>query len=160
MALGTFTDFAIAQDITGTYDLSLDAVNRDAGLTDGLGSAIFASLFSDRRARADEIAAPMARRGWIGDLVSDIPGDHFGSGLWLYEQSRLTPDIAAAIAAEARNALQWMIDDRLCSSVAVQVVRSDAQRAIALNVTVGLTEGGVSQHAFVLANATRRLVQQ
>lgn len=150
-----FTDVAFVRDAEGVYDIDLDETNADAQLTGGLESAIFVSLFSDRRARADEVGDPMWRRGWIGDLLSDIPDDRHGSGLWLYEQSRLTPQIAAGVAAEARNALQWMIDDELCSSVSVVVERDPVQRAVMLNVTVELIEGGISQHAFVLAEATR-----
>lgn len=156
MPLETFTDLAVARDAEGIYDLGVDpdVGDADAALTQGLASAIFVSLFSDRRARSDEVASPMLRRGWIGNLVSDVPGDNFGSGLWLYEQSRLTQEVAAAVAGEARNALQWMVDDELCSSLSVTVTKDQAARSIMLNVTINLNQGGVSQHAFVLASAT------
>ena len=139
----------------GIYDIDLDTPNRDALKTAGLESAILVSLFSDRRAAADEVADPLRRRGWICDLVSAIPGDRHGSGLWLYAQSRLTETTAASVAAEARNALDWLIQEGLCNSVACSVTRDDATRTAYLIVTLGLIEGGVSQHAFVIANATR-----
>lgn len=150
-----FVDLAVEQGSDGVYDLALDPVRNDAKLTGGLGSAIFISWFSDRRARADEVANPMLRRGWIGDMVSDDPDDRHGSGLWLYEQRRLTPEVAAGVAAEARNALQWMIDDGLITYATVTVTREPAKRRIMINAICGLIEGGVSQHAFVLASATR-----
>lgn len=155
MPLATFVDVDLAADVDGIYDLVLDAPDSDAETSNSLATAIFMSLFTDRRASADEVADPMKRRGWIGDLVSDIPDDRFGSGFWLYEQSRLTPDITAGIAAEARSALQWMVDDGLVSSVVASVSADLAKRILYLNVTLGLTQGGVSQHAFPLASATR-----
>lgn len=150
-----FTDLAVSLDATGIFDIELDAVNRDAGTSGGLYDAILISLFSDRRARKDEVAEPMKRRGWIGDLVSDVPGDLHGSGLWFFMQSRLTDSVAAGIEAEARNCLQWMIDERLCSSVAAKVVRDPQTRTITLNITLGFVKGSVQQHAFVLASATQ-----
>lgn len=153
MALSPFVDIALERDSDGIYDIGLDAENSDAALAASLEPAILASLFSDRRARVDEVADPMQRRGWIGDLVADRPGDSFGSGLWLYGQSRLTPEVAAAIANEARNALQWMIEDDLCTSVTCAVMSDPAQRSVSLVVTIGLIAGGVSAHTYLLASA-------
>jgi phage gp46-like protein len=149
------TDISVRQDDDGIFDIELDEDNQDAQLTVGLEAAIIVSLFSDRRAREDEVRNPMRRRGWIGDLLTDIPGDLHGSALWFYEQTRLTAVEAAGVAAEARNALQWMVDEELCNSVSVEVAYNPAMRAVFLNVTVSLLEGGVSQHAFRLADATR-----
>lgn len=150
-----FTDLAMVAGADGIFDIDLDSTNRDAATSAGLESAILESLFSDRRAASDEVADPMKRRGWIGDLVSEVPGDTNGSGLWLYQQSRLDAETAAGVAAEARNALQWMIDDGLCTSAAVSIVRTDATRTLQILVTLGLVQGGTSQHAFLIANATR-----
>lgn len=151
----TFTDIALIHDRSGVYDCDLDSLNRDAKLTDGLYSALMVSLFSDRRARKDEVADPLKRRGWIGDLLSDVPGDLHGSGLWFYQQSRLTEQVTSGVEAEARTCLQWLIEDRLCSSVTARVVSDPKSRTITLNITLGLTQGGVSHHAFVLASATQ-----
>lgn len=150
-----FTDLAVIDNGNGLYDLDLDSDLADAATDGGLYGALLISLFTDRRAASDEVADPMKRRGWIGDLVSDVPGDRIGSGLWLYAQSRLTPDIQAAIEGEARSSLQWMIDERLVAAVAVATVADHAARTLSLNVTLTLVDGRVSQHAFVLANATR-----
>lgn len=149
------TDISVRQGDDGIFDIELDEPNQDAQLTNGLEAAVIVSLFSDRRAREDEVRNPLKRRGWIGDLLTDIPGDLHGSGLWFYEQSRLTAVEAAGVAAEARNALQWMVDEELCDSVSVEVAYNPSARAVYLNVTVFLLEGGVSQHAFRLADATR-----
>jgi len=150
-----FTDLRVTRGTDGVYDVDLDEDAADAALDDGLYEAVLISLFTDRRAAADEVGNPVMRRGWIGDLLSDLPGDRIGSGLWLYAQSRLTDDVQAAIDGEARAAMQWMIDDRLVSSVAASSVAIPERRELVLKVTLGLKEGGVTEHAFVLANATR-----
>jgi phage gp46-like protein len=148
-----FTDFDIVQGADGVYDLAVDTSARDVAVTHSLYTAVFISLFSDRRARADEVADPMMRRGWIGDLVSDVPGDLHGSGLWFYRQSRLAPQVSAGVEAEARNALQWMIQQRICNSVTAKVVRDDATRTITLSIVLGLVTGDMADLSFVLATA-------
>jgi phage gp46-like protein len=156
--LSPFVDIAFQQDAEGVFDIPPDLDNddcRDVELENNLYSAIVVSLFTDRRARPDEVADPMKRRGWIGDLVSDVPDDRIGSGLWLYEQRRLTDDVVAGIAAEARNALQWMLDDGLCDSIDVQITRDPVARDVQLSVKIGLSLGGVTQHSFILASATQ-----
>jgi phage gp46-like protein len=152
--LRPFVDLAFVRTSDGQYDIDVDTPNRDAKTTNGLQTALLVSLFTDRRARPDEVADPMRRRGWIGDLVSTVPGDIIGSGLWLYEQSRMTPGVIAGVAAEARNALQWMIDDGLCNSIGVDVVPTPGTRTLSINITIGLSQGGVTRHSFVLASNT------
>ena len=150
-----FSDMRVARGADGLYDIDLDTGTADAALDDGLYEAVFVSLFTDRRAAADEVGDPMQRRGWIGDLVSDVPGDRIGSGLWLYAQSRLTDDVQASIDGEARAALEWMVADGLVTSVSAASQPIPERRELVLIVTLTLNEGGTTQHAFVLANATR-----
>lgn len=150
-----FSDLAVTRGSDGIYDVDLDENTSDAALDGGLYEAVFISLFTDRRAAADEVGNPILRRGWIGDLVSPVPGDRIGSGLWLYAQSRLTDDVQAGIEGEARAALQWLVEESLVSSVAVSSEAKPASRELVLTVRLSLREGGVVEHAFVLANATR-----
>lgn len=150
-----FTDISVLEDADGIFDIGLDENNRDAALTAGLESAILVSLFSDQRAPPDLVPDPMRRRGWICDLVATVPNDKIGSLLWIYQQSRLTSETASNVASDARNALQWMIDDGLCDNVAVSITRVDATRTLFLLATLTLVSGGVSNHAFAIANATR-----
>lgn len=151
--MSKFVDLAYARDDEGVYDLVLD--NGDLKVTDGLETAIFVSLFSDRRAYLDEVSDPLRRRGWIGDLVSDEPGDRHGSGLWLYEQHRLTDAVASGVRSEASQALTWMIDEGLVTFVDANVVRHPQTRTLAIAITLTALNGGVSTRAFDLADATR-----
>jgi phage gp46-like protein len=150
-----FTDLAAMQDDEGLYDLKIDPFSRDFVTVKGLESASFVSLFSDRRAHADEVHDPMERRGWIGNIVSDVPNDNHGSGLWLYEQRRLTPDVANGVRVEAEQSHTWMLDERIVDSVSASVVMDPVTRTISLILELSVGLGNISTRSYVLVNATR-----
>jgi phage gp46-like protein len=150
-----FTDFASTQDSEGIFDILIDAGAGDFVTTDAEDSAIVVSLFSDRRAFPDEVADPMKRRGWIGDEVAEVTGDRHGSGLWLYEQRRLTPEVANGVRMEAVASLQWMVEQGLVTSVAADVVKNYVVRSVTINITCALPSGGTFSEGYVLANNTR-----
>ena len=154
--MASITDVAVTRDSEGVYDATIDPVTRDLVMTQGLGSALLISLFSDRRARADEVAEPLKRRGWIGDVVADDPDDRHGSGIWLYEQRRVLPEVASGVRLEAEAALQWMVQDGLATSVSATVTADPANRTTLLNVEITNTTAGPASPAFVLADATRK----
>lgn len=150
-----FVDIDFVADDEGIFDLAIDDDTRDLVTTDGLESAILVSLFSDRRAAADEVADPMKRRGWIGNLVSEVPGDNHGSGLWLHEQDRLTADRATAVRVEAEQSLDWMIEEGLAGATQGRVIRDPASRRTYLTIDLQEPEGGSTSRAYQLADATR-----
>lgn len=154
--MSRFTDLAYERQDDGIYDLVIDPDTGDLATTDGLDSAIFVSLFSDRRAYADEVSDPRKRRGWIGDLVSEVTGDKFGSGLWLYEQHRLTPTVENGVRLEAEQALSWLVDEDLVTYVEAETLRLPAARTLNIKITLTALDGGVSTRAYELADATRR----
>lgn len=150
-----FTDLACDQGTDGMFDLEVDAATGDFRLTGGLETTVIVSLFSDRRARKDEVADPMRRRGWDGDLVPDVPGDVHGSGLWLYEQRRLGPGDYGGVRLEAEAALAWMVGEGLARSVTADATPIPAKRQMQLRVSLTEPDGGVTSKAYVLADATR-----
>jgi phage gp46-like protein len=151
-----FADIGYVHDAEGVYDFAIDPETGDLMLTEGLESALFVSLFSDRRARADEVADPMKRRGWMGDLVAEQPGDVHGSGLWLYEQRRLTGEVAAGVRLEAENALDWLVREGLLRNASAEVVADPAKRRLTLAIDLAEPGGGTSSRAYQLADATRQ----
>lgn len=153
--MSRFSDLDFAAGSDGIYDLVIDVGTADLAVTDGLESATFVSLFSDRRARADEVADPLKRRGWIGDLVSNVPDDRHGSGIWLYEQRRLTGEVVASLRLEAQASLDWMIQESLARTITSEIRSDAARRTVTLILTVETPNGGVSSTAYVLASATR-----
>lgn len=155
MATTRYTDLDCEQGEDGLFDLIIDETTRDFVVADGLEGAIITSLFSDRRAREDEVTDPMKRRGWIGDLVAEVPADRFGSGLWLYEQHRMTADVAAGVRSEAEQALDWMVGEELARSVAAKVTADPANRRIYLHIDLYEPTGGGTTRAYLLADRTR-----
>lgn len=88
----------------GGYDLATE---------DGLRTAVIVSLFTDRRAEADDEIPDGGddRRGWWADSI--------GSRLWLLARAKETPDTLARARAYAIEALQWLIDDGVATAVDV-----------------------------------------
>lgn len=108
----------------------------DADLTNGLGRAVMISLFSWKRADSGDTYDGTNKFGWWGDTYSDY---QIGSKLWQYLRRTLTSDTMLEIKEECENALQWLIDDGVCSSVDIEVERGDINR---LNLIVKLDISG------------------
>lgn len=81
---------------------------------DDIGSSVLISLFSDRRADADDVTDDGDRRGWWGDTGEDIL---LGSRLWLLARSVLSRAIARKAEMYAEEALAWLVSDGVLSSV-------------------------------------------
>lgn len=154
--MSIYTDLDYVRDTDGIYDLDLDLESGDLALIDGIDAALMVSMFSDRRAREDEVTDPFKRRGWIGDLVAEVPDDRHGSGLWLYEQARLTRDVTTGLRIEAEAALQWMIDERLIRTAQAEVVADPARRLAVLTIRCALPSGEVTERRYDIVNRTIR----
>lgn len=98
-------------------------VDDDLGADDGLRTAVQLSLFTDRRAEDDDVlpANDGDRRGWLGDEFAEVEGDRFGSRLWLLDRAKVTPDILRRVEEIDREALAWMIEDRVTDRIDVEV---------------------------------------
>lgn len=154
MAVERFIDLQVREDDEGIFDLVLDG--DDFAIEEGVETALIVSLFSDRRAASDEVSDPLKRRGWIGNQVAEVPGDNFGSGLWLYDQSRLDPQSANGLRLEAMQALEWMIDEGLATDVEAAVEAVQGRRTTILAVDLGQTSGNPLSKAYRLADSTQR----
>ncbi|MGA4368106.1 phage GP46 family protein [Pantoea ananatis] len=102
-------------DATGAGDWRTAQGDLAAG--DDLQTAIYISLFSDRQAREDDDYEGEDRRGWWGDTGADYP---IGSRIWLLRRQRLTVAVANKAIDYAKEALQWLIDDGVVTSIDVQ----------------------------------------
>lgn len=94
-----------------TFDLSIK--NGDLELDDGLETALILSLFTDRRARADDpLPDPGGDlRGWWGDTYLPITGDLIGSRLWLLHRERDLKNVPNRAQLYDEEAVQWLLDD-------------------------------------------------
>ena len=97
-------------------DLSVDA---------GLDTALIISLFTDRRANADDILPDQNSdlRGWWGDSYADNEGDLIGSRLWELARERDLSSVYLRAKDYIQEALQWLIDDGVVDQFDVAVSR-------------------------------------
>ncbi len=116
------SDFALAYDFdTLVSDLVID--ENDLASDAGLETAVQLSLFCDRRAELGDVL-PLGetdRRGWWADALADVPDDKFGSRLWLLDRAKPTAEALVRAEEYAREALQWLLDDKVAEAISVTV---------------------------------------
>ena len=105
-------------------------------LHSALTRAVLISLFTWRRAAADDALDDEERFGWWGDSFPTVADDRIGSRLWLLRRVKLTRQTQMDAEFYAREALQWLLDDGHCSAIDILSERLDAQR---LNLRTVLT---------------------
>lgn len=104
----------------GSNDIAdLNIVNGQFEVDDGFDTALFISLFEEKRADQSEQAVNFLRRGWWGNELQDIPGFEIGSKLWLVYQARKTQTILNLAQTYARDGLQWLIDQGFLDDLTV-----------------------------------------
>jgi phage gp46-like protein len=140
----------------GSADLSLEldvgGLAMDLTTDRGLTTAVLLSLFLDRRAETDDkppSGDSTDRRGWWGDQFAEVEGDKIGSRLWLLDRSKRTNETALRAEEYVREALAWMIEDRVVSSIDVTIEMTQS----ALLIAVGLQRPGRDPVPFRFASA-------
>lgn len=120
---------------TATADLKL--VGGDLEVDAGLTTAVTISLFTDRRARADDPLPQEGtdRRGWWGDVVAGEEADLIGSRLWLLSREKQTAQVIARAREYTQEALAWMLSDRVASAIEV-TAQSMGPGILALSVFI------------------------
>lgn len=102
--------------IDGCFDVEIK--NGDVVRDDGLETAVTISLFTDRRVTEEEKPyLANSKRGYWGDLFSEIDGDKMGSRLWTLEREKRTTEVLRRAEDYTREALQWLIDDGVVLSI-------------------------------------------
>ena len=77
-----------------------------------------------------------SRQGWWGDTYATVAGDRIGSRLWLLQREKILPLTLQRAEAYAKEALQWMIDDRLVERITVNAVRGAEACQVDLRVVL------------------------
>ncbi len=139
-------------DILTTWDLERgDWLLASPGLAEdeGLKTAIIISLFSDRRANADDVLPNETgdRRGWFGDNFAAVDGDQIGSRLWLLSREKQMPNVLLKAREYCVEALQWMIQDGVAKSVDV-VAEVFRPGVLAVYITISKPNGNAQQFKF------------
>ena|SRR6185369_16505499 len=107
------------------YDLSITSEALDSD--EGLYTAYQVSLLTWGRAdEADPVPDPTHLKGWWGDSIPDVPGDKFGSKLWLLIGAKATPENLELGRQYALEAVQWAIDDGIVAENTCEVEMLDA----------------------------------
>jgi phage gp46-like protein len=113
------------------------AISDDDVLSDeGLRTSVILSLFTDRRAD-DADTLPDGgddRRGWWADEFGEVEGDRIGSRLWLLDRSKRTPDILPRAEAFAREALAWLLTDRVAARIDATATATGATLTLAVTI--------------------------
>lgn len=135
-------------------DIQLNSDESDLLNEPGLETAVIISIFSERRVTEEELPdGETDKRGWWGDLLSDVQGDQIGSKLWTKRRAKATIANKLAIKEALRNCLLWMIEDGLASSVEVDasfpkpseiLLKVDIQRPSGKNERYALVWDGQS----------------
>ena len=128
------TDLALNW-LADAFSADLVVARNDLDLTEDIQAAVIISLFTDRRAPAGEPVDDADRRGWWGDTFPEIEDDELGSLLWLLKREKQTQATLERAQVYARQALQWLVDDRIARRV--DVLAEYPQRGLlALTVTI------------------------
>ena len=88
--------------------------------------AVIISLFTWRRANADDPLPGDQRMGWWGDSFPAADNDRIGSRLWLLSRSKLTATTVAKAKEYAEEALAWLVADGVAARVEVEASRVGA----------------------------------
>ncbi|MCF5708338.1 hypothetical protein GIV19_13685 [Pseudomonas syringae] len=83
----------------------------EGSLQASLLRSVIISLFTWRRAEADDPFDDAERFGWWGDTYPAVTNDRIGSRLWLLRRVKLTAQTQRDAEFYAREALSWLIDD-------------------------------------------------
>ena len=117
--------------------------DRDLERDPTLETAIIISLFTDKRARAEDITPDRNedRRGWFGDSLND-DGDEDGSWLWLLHRSKTIDEIPLQAKEYTEDALRWLLNDGVAERIIVTATRADWNTLI---LSVGIFKPGSVQ---------------
>ena len=107
--------------------VNLEAATLSTYIGNPLVRAVLISLFSWRRANADDDVQDGDRQGWWADTYNS-DGDLTGSRLWELLRQKVTTQALRQAEEFGREALQWMIDDGVAQTVGVAVEADDSGR--------------------------------
>lgn len=108
----------------GYWDLDIE--NGDFAKTDSLDTALYMSVFCEKR--ANQVSEPTLRRGHFTNQFSLVSGYEVGSLFWLYtSQAKNTTSNLTLIENAVTDGLRWLIDDAIISKTNVKATKSNTQ---------------------------------
>ncbi len=120
----------------------------DLASEDGLKTAILLSLFTDRRAEADDLPdGEVDRRGWWGDSLAE-DGFRLGSLLWTLRREKQTTEVLRKAERHSRDALAWMVEDGVLRKAEADAAWRPPQ-LMCLDVRVTRPDGTILEYQFL-----------
>ena len=115
------TDLKIVYTDGELLEGDLSFQSNDIEMDEGLATSVLLSIFTDRRAKDDDLLPDSLnrdRKGFWGDLLNE---DSFelGSRLWLLQRSKITNENQIRAEQYIRESLQWLLDDNIAASITV-----------------------------------------
>jgi len=144
-------DIDISKNTDGLFDISF-ASDGDLATNEGFDTAIKMSIFCEKRANESEIPTARLRRGWVGNILSDVTGFEIGSKRWLYDQARMTDSTLNGIINEIQNGLNWFVEDDLLDEITATAI--EAGEVITVEVDLYRNSSRVDQQHFDAWRAT------
>lgn len=143
------SDIALQQIGVGNFNLLLNAAGNDLRADDGLETAVIISLFTDKRLPDGQTPNDGTNdpRGWWGD-IGDEDRVQIGSYLWLLWRDKVLDSTVARAIDYAKDALQWMIDDRIAAAVKVEGERAGLYQ-ISLGIEILRPTGETLRYAYM-----------
>ena len=102
-----------------------------------LETAVMISLFTRRLAAMDDaLPDPKGpREGWWADPYNNVEGDNLGSRLWLLCRAKMTQSTLTQAENYAKEALQWLIDDKIADAVDVLASKNGSLLILQVSIT-------------------------
>jgi len=113
--------------------------------TDPLTRAVIVSLFSWRKAEADD--NPSQDNGWWGDSFPTTQNDRIGSRLYLLSREKLTNKTALKAREYISQALQWLVDDGVAVRVDVTAERTGIS-TLSAAIVISQKDGNRATYSF------------
>jgi phage gp46-like protein len=142
-------DLALVLTKGGYYDISFD--NGDFKLTEGLETAIWMSIFCEKR--DPEIIDWQAQKGWVGDQLND-DGFQIGSLLWTLNQSKSDDETIIEAQSIIEDCLEWLLTQNYANEVIVSIYKNLAQTGLIANIDLIRNDNVKENLSFDLWNKT------
>lgn len=123
------------------YDIFINDEDIETG--DDIETAIIISLFTWRRANPDDkLDSGQSRFGWFGDKIGGNDKFPLGSRLYLLARKTITPQTMREAEEFASEALKWMVEDKVVSSISCASERVSNER---VDLRITYTRDGISK---------------
>lgn len=108
----------------GYWDLDIE--NGDFAKTNSLDTALYMSVFCEKR--ANQLSEPTLRRGHFTNQFSRVSGYEIGSLFWLYtSQAKNTMANLTLLENAVNEGLRWLIDDAIISKTNIKATKLNTQ---------------------------------